>query len=580
MFEVKNQKIETPMWNFIGRREKAVQQGELSFAEVFTAQTQTTSSAASNAGTREKSLKAVEPGAADRSKKMETNTRDDATEPDSPDTVNETSSADQDSTPLASAEKAVPDDSLLLEEENQDIAAADDVSAAAAWTAIANAAVLIPEPIEESIRLTSEFSAASSSATPSILDTDQTSPSLAPALESFLTSKSDKVQGKNSDSVSAWNNQLTELLKTSASQPEPTADLNVLPQIPEKLSAANPYLQASTDAEKRMASPPTADEAAVKPALSQSADSVPQLQKTQELSAVPAAPSRGNAGQDKNAADQGQTSPHARPSAAHVTPATGKTSSDTSSPTIYNAQKNINEQMLSASSIVAENPVVIAVKEFSLEVSASDQTSPDAPAVNPSLGSGDLFGGKTVPAPASKAESLLVSAQETAENVDSIVRHVAAAHNRGESRVQIRLEPPELGTLRIDIQRQNDMMVLRFEAATPQTQQLLQQTAADLKAALDSQGFANTQIDVQLRQEIKTAPSERQAQPDFNQQQSAQQQQQQRNQQSANYDWQTWDDKAAGPALETATAVLEDTLAAAGRYQWRDLSFKHINTVI
>lgn len=95
------------------------------------------------------------------------------------------------------------------------------------------------------------------------------------------------------------------------------------------------------------------------------------------------------------------------------------------------------------------------------------------------------------------------SSAEARENVDRVVRAARAAVARGASRIQIRLEPPELGALRIDIRHNANGLQLQLQATSSRAQQLLQQNSSELRASLDSQGLGNVQIDVQLRPELR-----------------------------------------------------------------------------
>jgi len=133
------------------------------------------------------------------------------------------------------------------------------------------------------------------------------------------------------------------------------------------------------------------------------------------------------------------------------------------------------------------------------------------------------------------------------ENIDRVVRAARAGYARGSARIQIRLEPPELGTVRIDIRHNAGGLVLRVETASPRTQQLLQQHSGELRAALEGQGMNNTQIDIQLRLDLRsdqTAEREngQQSHPQQQDQADRQDSQTQDDRQSGHYQWQSPDD--------------------------------------
>ena len=101
---------------------------------------------------------------------------------------------------------------------------------------------------------------------------------------------------------------------------------------------------------------------------------------------------------------------------------------------------------------------------------------------------------------------------EMDKNIDQIVKNVHVAASRGESRVQIRLDPPELGALRIEIRQSAAGTFLQLQTGHARTHELLQQSAPQLKAALEQTGIAAVHIDVQLRQELRQDQSGSQGQ--------------------------------------------------------------------
>jgi flagellar hook-length control protein FliK len=110
-------------------------------------------------------------------------------------------------------------------------------------------------------------------------------------------------------------------------------------------------------------------------------------------------------------------------------------------------------------------------------------------------------------------ESIRTSdAADRQENVDRIVRAARTALTRGASRIQIRLEPPELGTLRIEIKQSSNGLNMQLQATNLKAQQVLQQTSNELRAALEAQGLQPRQIDVQLRLDLRDDPAPNQQQ--------------------------------------------------------------------
>lgn len=111
--------------------------------------------------------------------------------------------------------------------------------------------------------------------------------------------------------------------------------------------------------------------------------------------------------------------------------------------------------------------------------------------------------GHSVPKITPAVTAAPASAVEMQENMEQVVKSVQVTQAQGGSRVQLRLDPPELGMLRIEMRQTENGLMLQMQASTPKAQQMLQQSSGELRAALESQGFANTQIEVQLRLDLR-----------------------------------------------------------------------------
>ncbi len=110
---------------------------------------------------------------------------------------------------------------------------------------------------------------------------------------------------------------------------------------------------------------------------------------------------------------------------------------------------------------------------------------------------------KSLASPSAVPSAAAAAGGELKENMDQMVKSVQVAQAQGGSRVQLRLDPPELGMLRIEMRQTENGLMLQMQASTPKAQQMLQQSSGELRAALESQGFPNTQIEVQLRLDLR-----------------------------------------------------------------------------
>ena len=182
-----------------------------------------------------------------------------------------------------------------------------------------------------------------------------------------------------------------------------------------------------------------------------------------------------------------------------------------------------------------------------------------------SAGSRDITIGRMLGA--DKADSSM--RLDMQENIDRVVKAAQMAMNRGSSRIQLRLEPPELGTLHVDIRHDGRGLQLHLQASTSKAQQLLQQHSNELRSALEARGFQAAQIEVNLRLDLRNnaAPEQQQQQSQSHSQQGQsfdqqQGQSQQRGQSGFQSDGDPWENSEAPSKpewQEMAFAVLDVT---------------------
>ena len=99
------------------------------------------------------------------------------------------------------------------------------------------------------------------------------------------------------------------------------------------------------------------------------------------------------------------------------------------------------------------------------------------------------------------------------QNMDQIVKAARTTIQRKTSMIQLRLEPPELGLLRIEIKQGATGLNLQLQATSHRAHQLLQQHSSELRTALEPQALQANQIDVQLRLDLRNDSSPSQNQP-------------------------------------------------------------------
>ena len=102
--------------------------------------------------------------------------------------------------------------------------------------------------------------------------------------------------------------------------------------------------------------------------------------------------------------------------------------------------------------------------------------------------------------------------QEIGSSVERVVKAAKATLARGASRIQIQLDPPELGRLLVDIRRNAAGVHLELHATTVKAQQLLEKNSGELRAALEAQGITTNQIEVHLKTDLRNETTLEQSQ--------------------------------------------------------------------
>jgi len=168
-----------------------------------------------------------------------------------------------------------------------------------------------------------------------------------------------------------------------------------------------------------------------------------------------------------------------------------------------------------------------------VDAGGSTTGGPGAPAVHP--GSVATAAREAGPVQASNGPE----AGRTAELVDRVATAVRSAHH-SRRELRIRLTPPELGTVRIEISSRGGTLTARLEVETAAAQQTIQHNLSLLRDTLAQQGTQLQRIDVHLtpsRSEEGQPQSGGQQQSGTQQQPEQQQPRQQ--QQSSRQDSQT-----------------------------------------
>jgi flagellar hook-length control protein FliK len=85
------------------------------------------------------------------------------------------------------------------------------------------------------------------------------------------------------------------------------------------------------------------------------------------------------------------------------------------------------------------------------------------------------------------------------DSVSELARVIRSGGRDGQSKMVLRLDPPELGQVRIDVRMDQQALTLRMEAQTPGGHDALHSRLTELRSALEQQGIQVQSVDVTLR---------------------------------------------------------------------------------
>lgn len=146
------------------------------------------------------------------------------------------------------------------------------------------------------------------------------------------------------------------------------------------------------------------------------------------------------------------------------------------------------------------------------EVTTVRTTSAPPVAAAPATGAQGRNPGGGAQLPRSDVHTLAASASRRAASARTeamvtaqAARGLAAAMNRQDGAVTLRLNPESLGFLRIKLELGKGAVVARFEASTEQARRLLEQSSETLRASLEAKGWEASQVRVELLREVDPA---------------------------------------------------------------------------
>jgi len=109
--------------------------------------------------------------------------------------------------------------------------------------------------------------------------------------------------------------------------------------------------------------------------------------------------------------------------------------------------------------------------------------------------------GSGVPATAAAAEASVADPGEPAELARRIYRLVRRSLARGEHELRIRLDPPRLGRVEVEMSIDDRRLGIRFTVESEEVRDTLKSHLGELQRSLGEHGFAAERVEVDLRQE-------------------------------------------------------------------------------
>ena len=98
------------------------------------------------------------------------------------------------------------------------------------------------------------------------------------------------------------------------------------------------------------------------------------------------------------------------------------------------------------------------------------------------------------------AEVIITEAQNPTALAKKVFRQVRSSIGRGEHELTLRLDPPRLGRIEVDMAVDSERVGLRFVVETEEVRDALRNSLDELQRALEEQGLRTDHVDVDLRQ--------------------------------------------------------------------------------
>ncbi|MEK6644968.1 MAG: flagellar hook-length control protein FliK [Planctomycetota bacterium] len=251
--------------------------------------------------------------------------------------------------------------------------------------------------------------------------------------------------------------------------------------------ARDTTVQSRASAESRVATSDTAD----RPAKSSDARVSIQDQKVKIADS-----NRAEQGLDRQANRQSDQRAELRGSTNETTPVASKPVGDRE--TFRLNQVSVQSASGDGAAAGIAKFLVVQADSFDIQKTPTQSGSAIAPAATANV---KPIGGTALPVtqPSSTVASLLTSGTTDADPVASAAKLLRASGVNGQHQATLKLDPPELGQLRIDIRMREQGMTLRVDAENAAAAKLIESRLPELKDALAVHGIRFDRSEIVVR---------------------------------------------------------------------------------
>lgn len=227
----------------------------------------------------------------------------------------------------------------------------------------------------------------------------------------------------------------------------------------------------------------------------------------------------------------------------------GETSADPAASQSFAAQSTLS-MMSDFAEVMSPAGATVDADAASTDTKTTDTTGATTPAMQAAIAGPQVKPSADAQASAAASEPAPVESQFAEVNHTKIVTGVRGALLPNGGRMELKLDPPELGSLQVSLHIKDGVVTASFQTQNPETARLLSHTLSDLRQSLEAQGVVVDKLHVQQAPKSDNAGSNTQngdGRPTLSQEQ---QQENRREQQRKDMVQRLWDQLAGNAPID------------------------------